>query len=72
MVSIKPENTIAAQLLYMRRLKCLRDRVDRIVRLGQENVDFVKAACTTLDEIDNEVEEIKSYLDILAHLRRSQ
>ncbi len=70
MVSIKPENIIAAQLLYMRRLGCLRSRVDRVVRLGQQNENLVNSACTTLDEINEEVEEIKSRLSILAYLRK--
>ncbi len=71
MFNIKPENTIAAQLLYMRRLKCLQDRVDRVVRLGLRNISLSKSAYATLDEISAEVEGIESCLGVLAYLRRN-
>lgn len=72
MVNKKAKNVVAAQLMYMRRIKSLHKKISSLVRLGSENDALEEAAYGSLEEIEHEIDDINECLRVLAYLQRSE
>jgi flagellin-like hook-associated protein FlgL len=69
---VNKENLLAAQHMYLNRIKTLQREVNRVVdkglQLGEANAQTTMSA---LDEIEKELEGIDECLTVLKHLFRS-
>lgn len=67
MHAITPEGVVAAQIMYLKRLTCLKRRVTSVVKLSEQNSNLETAALETMEEIEKEVDDIQDCLRLLFH-----